>query len=111
MFSPVSRAKTMGIYRANPKPDIDSYHASCEKSVAEVREVGCFAWINFSWDFLTKANAVSLLSQSREDRELVECFVGMQNFCFGPFCGRTRPYEEPCFHPRQSLEDRGYTEY
>ena len=111
MFYPVSRTKTVGIYRANPKPDIDSYHASCEKSVAEVREVGCFAWINFSWDFLTKANAVSLLSHPREDRELVECFVGMQNFCFGPFCGRTRPYEEPCFHPRQSLDDRGYTEY
>ena len=63
MFSPVSRAKTGGIYYgANPKPAIDSYHASCEKSVGEVREVGWFAWINFSRNLLKRANAASLLS-------------------------------------------------
>ena len=24
----------------------------------------------------------------------------MHNFCFGPFCERTRPHEEPCFSLR-----------
>ena len=65
MFSPVSHAN-VGIYRAYPKPAIDSYHASCEKIVGEVREVGCFAWINFSRNFQKKrTQPASSLSRAR----------------------------------------------